>query len=139
ILLGRHLQAASSHYDIVPRPELARMDVAALVFLGMRAFASGCTALTGVEAISNGVPAFRKPKSRNAANTLALMGGIAITMFLGVTYLAIHAKVHYTELDAELKGFHGQQPTVIAQIGETVFGHATLGFYFVQFVTAIIL
>ena len=51
----------------------------ALVFLVARAFSSGCAALTGVEAISNGVPAFRKPKSRNAATTLALLGGIAVT------------------------------------------------------------
>ena len=51
----------------------------AFVFLIMRAFSSGCAALTGVEAISNGVPAFRKPKSRNAATTLLLMGGISVT------------------------------------------------------------
>ena len=61
----------------------------ALAFLLLRAFASGCTALTGVEAISNGVPAFRKPKSRNAATTLALLGGIAVTMLLGIMLLAV--------------------------------------------------
>ena len=65
-----------------------------MLFLGLRAFASGCTALTGVEAISNGVPAFRKPKSKNAATTLVLMGVIAITMFVGVTFLAIQLDVH---------------------------------------------
>ncbi|MBO0839872.1 MAG: APC family permease, partial [Sciscionella sp.] len=57
----------------------------ALVFLAMRSFASGCTALTGVEAISNGVPAFRKPKSRNAANTLLMMGAMSVSMFVGIT------------------------------------------------------
>src|SRR5438067_1294474 len=51
------------------------------LLLILRAFASGCTALTGVEAISNGVPAFRHPKARNAANTLAAMGALSITMF----------------------------------------------------------
>ena len=56
----------------------------ALLFLLARAFSSGCAALTGVEAISNGVPAFRRPKSRNAATTLLLLGLIAITMMLSV-------------------------------------------------------
>ena len=54
----------------------------------LRAFSSGCAALTGVEAISNGVPAFRKPKSKNAATTLLLMGAIAITMLLSMVALA---------------------------------------------------
>ncbi|HTD78083.1 MAG TPA: amino acid permease, partial [Chloroflexota bacterium] len=60
------------------------------LLLAMRAFASGCTALTGVEAISNGVPSFRRPKPRNAANTLAIMGVLAVTMFAGITVLALH-------------------------------------------------
>ena len=66
------------------------------VFLAMRAFASGCTALTGVEAISNGVPAFRKPKGRNAARTLVIMGGLSVIMFIGVTVLALatHARAY---------------------------------------------
>jgi amino acid transporter len=139
IFSGDDLKAPSSVYEI--RPELTDLNTFALVFLGLRAFASGCTALTGVEAISNGVPAFRKPKSENAANTLALMGGIAVTMFLGVTYLAISTQVHYTEHNEDLIGFKGDhQDTVIAQIGATVFGgDHTIPFYFVQFVTAIIL
>ena len=60
----------------------------------LRAFSSGCTALTGVEAISNGVPAFKKPKSKNAATTLLLLGVLAVTMFAGVTALALMAHVH---------------------------------------------
>ena len=60
----------------------------ALVFLLLRAFSSGCAALTGVEAISNGVPAFRKPKGKNAATTLLLLGLLAVTMFCGVIALA---------------------------------------------------
>jgi amino acid transporter len=59
----------------------------------LRAFASGCTALTGVEAISNGVPAFRHPKARNAANTLAIMGLLAVSMFVGITVFALHLKL----------------------------------------------
>ena len=61
---------------------------AAMIFLLARAFSSGCAALTGVEAISNGVPAFRKPKSKNAATTLFLLGAIAITMMLSIIILA---------------------------------------------------
>ncbi len=136
---GAHLVASSAGYTI--KPELHNLGTAGIMFLGLRAFASGCTALTGVEAISNGVPAFRKPKSKNAANTLALMGVIAVSMFVGVTYLAIRLKVRITESNDTLVGFHGKtQPTVIAQIGERVFnGQNNLPFYFVQLVTALIL
>ena len=59
-----------------------------MVALLARAFSSGCAALTGVEAISNGVPAFKKPKSKNAATTLLLLGTIAVTMLIGVITLA---------------------------------------------------
>ena len=76
-----------------------------VVFLVLRAFASGCTALTGVEAIANGVPAFRKPKSKNAATTLALMGGLSILMFSGITALALISDVRYTENPCDLIGF----------------------------------
>ena len=69
----------------------------ALVFLVARAFSSGCAALTGVEAISNGVPAFRKPKSRNAATTLLLLGGIAVTLFMGIIVLAKETGVQIAE------------------------------------------
>ena len=112
-----------------------------LVFLLLRSFASGCTALTGVEAISNGVPAFKPPKSDNAAATLAMLGGLAVTMFLAITALAIHSHVHVAVNATELglpAGSH--QKTVIAQIGATVFGgDRTLGFYYLQTVTALIL
>ena len=66
-------------------------------FLILRAFASGCAALTGVEAISNGVPAFKKPKSRNAATTLALLGGISITMIMSILLLARATGVVFAE------------------------------------------
>ena len=55
------------------------------MLIALRAFAQGCTALTGVEAVSNGVPNFKPPKSRNAANTLAVMGAVTIAMFAGIT------------------------------------------------------
>src|SRR5436305_4225847 len=98
--------------------------------LVLKAFASGCTALTGVEAISNGVPAFRRPKSRNAANTLAVMGLLSITMFAGITVLALtmHAR-------AQASG----NPSVISQIAAGVFGGHAFLFYLYQATTAGIL
>src|SRR5207245_8130339 len=64
---------------------------AAGLFVILHAFSSGSTALTGVEAISNGVPAFRRPQAKNAAETLGMMGAIAVTMFLGISFLALKA------------------------------------------------
>ncbi len=100
------------------------------LLLLLRAFSSGCTAVTGVEAISNGVPAFRKPKSRNAANTLAIMGLFSISMFSGITVLALQLHAH-----AQADG----QPSVISQIAATVFGQHALLFYLYQAATAGIL
>ncbi|MEU9702158.1 APC family permease [Streptomyces sp. NPDC047981] len=112
----------------------------ALVLLAMRAFASGCTALTGVEAISNGVPAFAKPKSRNAASTLAIMGGVAVTMFFGITTLAMIYEVHVAEDPTELGLAPGTaMPTALAQIGRATFGSWHFLFYLLQAVTAAVL
>ncbi|MEX2274050.1 MAG: APC family permease [Actinomycetota bacterium] len=83
------------------------------LFLILRAFSSGATALTGVEAIADGVQAFRRPQSRNAASTLAIMAAISISMFLGITFLARELQVRVTEHSAT---------SVLAQVGETVFG-----------------
>ena len=142
IASGHEVVATSAKYAITPEGGFTNLGTAAVVLLGAGAFASGCTALTGVEAISNGVPAFLKPKSKNAATTLTVLGVLAVTMFLGVTYLAIHAKVPVTESSAQLVGYGADklQPTVIAQIGEAVFGSNTSPlFCFVQLVTALIL
>ncbi|MCW2869673.1 APC family permease [Actinacidiphila oryziradicis] len=112
----------------------------ALVLLGMRAFASGCTALTGVEAISNGIPAFLKPKSKNAAMTLTIMGIMSITMFAGITVLALVYKVHVASDPTELGLPAGaDMPTALAQIARASFGDWTFLFYYVQAVTAGIL
>ena len=114
----------------------------ALVFLVARAFSSGSAALTGVEAISNGVPAFRKPKSRNAATTLALLGLIAITLFMGIIMLARATGVQIAERPHEqLVGappdYH--QKTLIAQLADAVFHDFPLGLYLIAGVTALIL
>jgi amino acid transporter len=110
------------------------------VFLVLRAFASGCTALTGVEAVSNGVPAFRPPKSRNAAATLVAMGVMATTMFAGITALAILSHVHVAASPGDLIGAPADavQRTAIGQIGLATFGDS-LPFYLLQGFTAAIL
>ena len=88
LVLGDDVRADSAQYGIEPDPHYAAFTGFAMVALLARAFSSGCAALTGVEAISNGVPAFRKPKSKNAATTLLLLGTIAVTMLIGVITLA---------------------------------------------------
>ncbi len=102
------------------------------LFLLLRAFASGATALTGVEAIADGVQAFKEPKAHNAATTLTVMGGMAVTMFLGIGYLARQTGVVISEETIHTNG------TVISQIGRAVLGPG-FGFYTLQVVTAAIL
>lgn len=115
-------------------------------FLVLRAFSSGCAALTGVEAISNGVPAFRRPKSRNAATTLAMLGAIAAAMLLSVVHLAGAVGVRLaedpaTELlrDGVPVGETYHQDPVIGQIAATVFSGVPPLFYLVTVVTGLIL
>ncbi|HVM28230.1 MAG TPA: APC family permease [Mycobacteriales bacterium] len=135
-------RAESAGVELVPDDALGGLTGLALVFFVLRAFAAGCTALTGVEAIANGVPAFRKPKSRNAATTLALMGAAALSMFVGITALAVLTDVRYVQDPAsQLVGFgEGDvQRSVVAQIASAVFGDGTVLFYFVQAMTAGIL
>jgi amino acid transporter len=115
-VFGADPVAASAGYDV--EAEMTDLGGIALMLLVLRAFASGCTALTGVEAIANGVPAFRKPKAKNAAATLAIMGTLSITMFSGITALAVIADVRYAENACDLVGFDctQPQPTVISQL-----------------------
>jgi amino acid transporter len=134
LALGEHLRAETAGYQIKSTGEFAGL---ALMFLVLRAFSSGCTALTGVEAISNGVPSFKPPKSRNAATTLAMLGAIAVTMFGGVTALALISHVHAGALSGTPRGY--VQPTVIAQVGRAVFGYSSPLFYMLQIFTALIL
>ncbi len=105
------------------------------LFLLLRAFASGCTALTGVEAISNGIPAFRKPESENAAKTLSVMVAILTVMFLGMTYIANH--YHIAALPEHSKDIPFD--TVLSQIAKKVFGAGTFLYYFLSFATTAIL
>jgi amino acid transporter len=140
--LGDAPVAVSAGYQI--RAEQVGLTGLALGFLVLRAFSSGCTALTGVEAISNGVPAFRPPKARNAARTLLVMGALAVSMFVGITVLAILTRVHVAENACDLIGFVGNcatdaQQTVIAQLAAAVFGANSVLFFVVQAATALVL
>jgi hypothetical protein len=119
-----------------------------MLLLLLRAFASGCSALTGIEAIANGVPAFRLPKIKNAQKTMAYMGATAVTMFIGVTTLALISGVRYAEQPCEqLQDWAGcvggvaldPQLSVMAQIGAAVFGQNSLMFYVIQAGTAAVL
>ncbi|GII27435.1 DNA-binding protein [Planotetraspora mira] len=146
LVLRDDLRAPTADYKIVS--EQADLAGFALAFLVLRAFSSGCAALTGVEAISNGVPAFRKPKSRNAATTLLLMGGIAVTMFSGIIFLGLKSGVKVTEpanaaRDILINGHpagpgYYQQP-IIAQVASAVFGDGSALFVVISAVTALIL
>ncbi|MDD2857997.1 MAG: amino acid permease, partial [Candidatus Nanopelagicales bacterium] len=93
------------------------------------------------EAVANGVPAFKPPKSKNAATTLFLLGAISMAMFSGITWLAITTGVHVTENDADLVGLPaGQtQKTVIVQVADAVFGNFTLAVFVISIATALIL
>ena len=113
------------------------------LFVILRAFSSGSTALTGVEAIADGVAAFRRPQARNAAKTLALLGVVAITMFIGITILA--NVTHARPIDAEaahhltqVLGHEVEEKSVLAQIGEAVYGGGA-GFIVLQITTALVL
>jgi amino acid transporter len=138
-VLGDDIQAASAGFGLEAEDE--HLYGVAFAFLIARAFSSGCAALTGVEAISNGVPAFRKPKSRNAATTLLLLGSIAIVLLMGIIILAQKIRVVYAHDPANLVGapadYH--QKTLIAQIAEAVFHGFPIGFFFITIVTALIL
>lgn len=139
LVLGDHLQAETAHFTV--KSEHGDVLGFAMIFLVARAFSSGCAALTGVEAISNGVPAFKKPKSRNAATTLLLLGGIAVSLFMGIIFLAKEtgAKVVDTpeQLGGAPEGYHPK--TLITQLANAVFNGFPIGLYAIAGVTALIL
>jgi amino acid transporter len=135
---GNVLKAESADWTITEQGSIAGI---ALVFLFARAFSSGCSALTGVEAISNGVPAFRKPKSENAAKTLTLLGIISVSLFMAITILALKTGVKVTDKNENLIGLPegAQQKTVIVQISDATFGNFSIGTLIVAIATALIL
>ncbi|MFK8909657.1 APC family permease [Streptomyces sp. YS-3] len=144
LVLDHTMKAPTADYTI--HAEHQGLAGFALVFLLLRAFSSGCAALTGVEAISNGVPAFRKPKSKNAATTLALMGALAVTMFCGIIALAMVTKVRMAENPATDLLHNGVpvgsgyvQNPVISQVAEAVFGKGNFLFVILAAATALVL
>lgn len=112
---------------VPPQVEPAGAFAPLTVFLILRAYASGSAAMTGVEAISNGIPAFRPPESRNAGITLIWMAAILITLFMGVTFLAHQLGIVPREHE-----------TVVSQVARAVFGTG-LFYFIVQAATALIL
>ncbi len=111
--------------EITP-PELSVAGFAYL-WLILRAFAGGCTALTGIEAISNGIQAFKPPESKNAAKTMVAMGFLAMSLFLGITFLSTHINLIPVETDS-----------ILSQMTRRVAGTSAL-YYWVQIFTAMIL
>jgi amino acid transporter len=126
LLVGGFFQLATGRLEAAG-PRDAAVSEELTWFLILRAFASGCTAMTGTEAISNGIPAFRPPESRNAALTLGWMAVILATMFLGITVLA-----------SSLGALPSENETVVSQIARQLFGTG-LTYYLIQAATALIL
>jgi amino acid transporter len=128
ILAGvyRYLTGTITSVDAVPPPHAASQPLT--TFLLLTAFANGCTAMTGVEAVSNGVPAFRAPESRNAAATLVTMAGLAIAMFIGITVLA-HA---YAVVPNSAE-------SGVSQLARAILGGQNIWYYLVQAATTMIL
>jgi amino acid transporter len=126
LLLEGFYRLATGSLPATPPPDMRAVE-ALTGFLILRAFASGCTAMTGIEAISNGIPAFRPPESRNAAITLGWMAAILATMFVGLTVLA--ARLGVVPVEAE---------TVVSQIARRLHGTGVF-YYLIQAATALIL
>lgn len=140
-VLGRDLRAESADFEVVTSEGLAVTGLA-VAFIVAKSFASGCAALTGVEAIHTGVPAFTKPRARNAATTLLLLGMVAVTFLLGLIALALQLGVQIVQDPASQllgapEGYY--QKTMIAQLAEPVFAGAPVLFYVVMVATAVIL
>lgn len=100
----------------------------AYIWLLLRAFAAGCTALTGIEAISNGVQAFKKPESRNAAQTMIVMAVLAMSLFMGISYLATHLRIVPTE-----------ENSVLSQMTGLIVGRGHFMYFWIQISTMLIL
>ena len=144
-VLGDEVQTHSAQYGIVGDERYAAFTGFAMVALLARTFSSGCAALTGVEAISNGVPAFKKPKSKNAATTLLLLGTIAVSMLIGVITLANLTGLKLIDAPHSYYTLNGQrvevvEETAIGQLARAVFyDDFRPMFFFVVIATMIIL
>lgn len=129
VLAGLARWAVGAAVPVVPDDPIASYGTGALTWFALlTAFANGCTAMTGVEAVSDGVPAFKAPESKHAAQTLALMAVLAITMFIGISVLAYHFSIIPSERE-----------TVVSQLARGIFGGRNAFYYIVQAATMMIL
>ena len=144
-VLGEPLQAPTADLEVVAAPGYENFSGVLVVVLLARAFSSGCAALTGVEAISNGVPAFKEPKSRNAATTLGLLGGVSIMMLAGIVALAEATGLKLIDESGGSSFLRDGNPadvaheTAMGQLARTVFDTFPPGFYLVIVATMVIL
>lgn len=146
-LLGDHIASETADLTLVGVPHYETSGTVVIAMLLLRTFSSGCAALTGVEAVSNAVPSFRPPKTRNAATTLALLGGIAVTLLLGIVALARATGVKMIDVtggsyfvDAAGNRVAGEATTVMGQLSKAVFYDGFRpGFYFIVGATVLIL
>jgi amino acid transporter len=132
LVVAGAVELATGHAHRAAVPHALPVGTGAItLFVLLRAFSSGSTALTGVEAIANGVNAFRHPQGKNAAKTLGILGAIAIVLFLGVSYLAVHLHARPSSTDS-----------VVSQIARAVFPSGSIGgfmYYVVQGLTLLVL
>ncbi|HMN12653.1 MAG TPA: APC family permease, partial [Bellilinea sp.] len=128
--VGLYRYFAGSLGQVVDPPPVIHTpeNVGALAFLILRAFSSGTSALTGVEAVSNGIPAFKEPKTKNAGQTLIMMSSILAILTLGISYLASH-----------IHAIASEEETVISQIARTAFDGRGLTYLLVVASTTVIL
>jgi amino acid transporter len=147
LLLGDLPDAPSASLQLTAEHDISGgLTSIAGAFLVLRAFSSGAAALTGVEAISNGVPAFQKPKSKNAATTLLLLGLTSVTMLVSIVALARTTGIRFAEdpatqllRDGVPVGDTYVQDPIIGQLAATVFDHLPVAFYVVTAATGVIL
>ena len=127
LIISGVYQALTGVAPIIPQESLQRQFDWTMLGLILRAFANGCSSMTGVEAISNGVPMFKKPEVKNAQVTTYLMSGLLGLMFLGITFLLMH--YHINPL-AEV--------TALSQLAEITLGRGWI-YYYIQITTMLIL
>jgi amino acid transporter len=128
IAVGAWRTLAGTVQPVASIDQMASLGQPLTLFLLLRAFSNGCTAMTGVEAVSNGVPAFRPPEARNAAATMLIMAVLSITMFIGITLLSQRYGI-----------IPSDHETVVSQLARGVFGGRGVPYYLVQAATMLIL
>ncbi|MDR2895744.1 MAG: APC family permease [Propionibacteriaceae bacterium] len=144
-VLGADISGPMADYELQADPQYAGITGVAMFALIARAFSSGCAALTGVEAISNGVPNFRPPKSKNAATTLALLGGLSIIMLLGIMILSQLTGTKIVDpasaggLTSNGRPVNIATPTVMAQLAQGVWHDLAPMMWLVVLATMVVL